>query len=80
MYNVYYAPDGCCETFLGCVDTLEEAYALEGASGLAESDYGTARAAGHCNGISAPDKAHEEDEPEEWFGADGYYCAVKVNS
>ena len=77
-YNIYHAPAGCAETYLGRVDTLDEAYELEGASGLPEHLYETARAAGHCNGISAPDKSREAGEPTEWFGADDSYCAIAV--
>lgn len=77
-YNVYYAPEGCAETFLGRVDTLTEARQLEGTTGLPEHLYETARAAGHCDGFAAPDKSREAEEPTEWFGADGCHCAVKV--
>jgi len=79
-YNVYRAPEGCAETFLGFVETLEEAHSLEGSAGLPEHLYATARAAGHCDGVAAPDKSGEAEEPTEWFGRDGSYCAVAVSS
>jgi len=79
-YNVYEAPDGCCESFLGVVSNLSEAYDLvnSGKVGLEESLYETARTAGHCGGLYAPEKQHEENEPTEWFGPDGFHCAVAV--
>lgn len=78
-YNVYRAPDGCGESYYGFAKTLDDAKALA-ASGpsIEEALYDTARAAGHCAGIPAPDKSHEADEVEEWFGDDGYDCAVAV--
>lgn len=72
-YNVYYAPDGCAEEFVGFAASIEEARTMTG-RGLEESLYGTAQAAG----MSAPDKSHEADEPAEWFGAEGWHCAVPV--
>lgn len=77
-YNVYYAPDGCAETFIGFAETLDKALTMTECAGLEESLYETARAAGHCGGMSAPDKEHEADEPDEWFGPDGWHCAVPV--
>lgn len=67
---MYEAPDGCAETYLGYADTLDEARELarSATKGLPEHLYETARAAGHVNGMSAPDKLHEDDEPAEWIG------------
>lgn len=76
-YNVYYAPDGSAEEYVGFASTIEEARKMTG-PGLEEWLYETARAAGHCGGRYAPDKSHEDDEPTEWFGEDGYHCAVAV--
>lgn len=82
-YHVYYAPDGSGETYLGLADTLRDAYRLAAehhrgeALGLEESMYGTARAAGHVAGYSAPDEP-EEREPVAWFGAGGWYCAIRL--
>lgn len=79
-YNVYRAPDGCAEEFLGEASSLREArrMAAHGARGLEASLYGTARAAGHVNGDRAPDKAHEADEPAACFGRNGWYYAVEI--
>lgn len=77
-YNVYRAADGCSEEFYGFVETLDEARKLaEAGSSLPESLYATAEAAGHCGGLEAPDKTNE-GEVAEWFGDDGYDCAVQV--
>jgi hypothetical protein len=78
-YNVYHAPEGSCESYLGRVTSLRAARHLA-ATGreLHESMYGTARAAGHVCGLTAPDKSHEDDEPSAWFGRGSWYCAVAV--
>ena len=81
-YAVYHAPEGSAESYYGRVETLEEARKLA-ANGraLERSLWDTARAAGHCAGLTAPDLAEGEtlaDEPAEWFGADGYDCAVAI--
>lgn len=77
-YNVYRAPEGSSPAFYGFVETIDEARELA-ATGrcLEKSLWDTARAAGHCAGINAP-SGDEADEPEEWFGDDGYDCAVAV--
>ena len=79
-YNVYHAPDGGSESYLGFVTSLKAARHLAAVGGneLPESLYGTAQAAGHVYGMSAPDKSHEDTEPTAWFGKGGYYCAVAV--
>lgn len=78
-YNVYRAQDGSSPSYYGFAATLEEAKQLasKGRS-LEESLWDTARTAGHCAGISAPDQSHEDEEPAAWFGEDGYDCAVAV--
>lgn len=76
-YNVYYAPDGCDEEFVGQADTLAEARKMTG-RGLARCDYATADAAGHVAGMTSPDKTNEADEAAAWFGPDGWHCAVPV--
>jgi len=76
-YNVYYAPDGCDSSFVGFAETIEDARAMAGQGGLEKSLWDTARAAGHCAGMTAPE-GEEAEEPDEWFGEDGYYCAVRV--
>jgi len=78
-YNVYHAPDGSDESFLGFVSSLRAARKLAAhGDELPRSLYDTAQAAGHCAGISAPDKSHEAEEPAAWFGRGGWYCAVAV--
>lgn len=80
-YNVYNAPEGCSESYYGFAATLADARKLAAKGkgrALEASLYDTARAAGHCAGLSAPDKTNEADEPEEWFGDDGFDCAVRV--
>ncbi len=77
-YHVFRAADGCGEQYLGSTTSIREAKRMaaqhaRGARGdLPESLYGTARAAGHCAGISAPPKV---GEAVEWFGKGGWYCA-----
>lgn len=78
-YNVYHAPDGTAESYLGFARTLTDARRLA-ANGraLPEHLYATARAAGHVCGMTAPDKQREADAPTAWFGTGGWYCAVAV--
>ena len=80
-YNVYHAREGQSESFIGFVTSVRAAKKLAAAHGheyeLPASLYGTARAAGHVCGVTAP-AGHEADEPTEWFGRGGYYCAVAV--
>lgn len=78
-YNVYHAPDGCGESYLGFVTSLRAARRLAARGReLPAHLYETARAAGHVAGMTAPDKSHEADEPAAWFGRGGWYCAVAV--
>jgi len=81
-YNVYHAPEGGAESYLGFVKSLKAAKKLAAHGGrneLPEYLYDTARAAGHVYGLSAPDKENEASEPSAWFGGrGGYYCAVPV--
>lgn len=78
-WRVYCCPDGCCASYCGEYDTQEEAEEIAESEpiGLEESMWATARAAGHCAGMTAPGDG-EEDEPESWHGAAGYHCVVKV--
>ena len=83
-YNVYYAPDGD-ETYLGIVASLRDARRLASrhvrGGGLPDCLYATAEAAGHCGGISAPDKSIEVDPADKrirWLGRGGWYCAVPL--
>jgi hypothetical protein len=84
-YNVYYAPDGGAETFLGEAASLGAATArahrhLRDGGGLAEAMYETARAAGHVDGMAAPDKSAERDDANEWLSVgDGHYVAVPLS-
>lgn len=80
-YRVYRAPDGGGTFFCGEYATLQEA--IEAAenepAGLARCAWGTARAAGHCGGKTAPSNEGEEsDEPESWHGTEGWHCVVRV--
>lgn len=78
-YNVYHAPDGCCESYIGFARTLREARRMAARGNeLPQSLYETARAAGHVYGMTAPDKQGEADSPTAWFGKGGWYCAVAV--
>ena len=75
-YNVYNATPGDDLVFIGHADTLAEARELtKAADGLAMSDWGTARAAGHCAGQTAP-KGEEDDDRIEWLSGD--FCAVPL--
>lgn len=78
-YNVYLAEEGSDMSFLGRATSLRAArrLAAHGAQGLDASLWDTARVAGHCAGMSAPEGI-EDDEPAEWFGRGGWYCAVRV--
>ena len=78
-YNVYHVPEGGGESYLGFAGSLRAARKLAATgNSLPEHLYSTAIAAGHCYGISAPDKSHESGEPVAWFGRGGNYCAVAV--
>lgn len=65
-YNVYTADNSFC----GHRATIEDARELASRSpeGLEESLWDTARKAGHCNGLRAPETTHEAEEPCEWAG------------
>lgn len=82
QYNVYHAPDGGSVTYLGQATSLRAARALVARTphggGLPECLWATARAAGHCAGMRAPDQQGEASEPTAWFGRRGEYCAVRV--
>lgn len=83
-YNVYHIPEGSAPAFYGFAETLADAKELAAkgrAKGraLEQSLWDTARAAGHCAGLVAP-TGEEAEEPAEWFGADGWDCAVAVFS
>lgn len=78
-YNVYYAPDGCSERFLGRVTTLEQACKLgESSPGIESCLYETMRNAGGLSEMLVPDKSGELDDGFEWFGDDGYTVAVPI--
>ncbi len=78
-YNVYHAADGGAAEYYGFAATLDEAKELAARGrALQASLWDTARTAGHCDGLAAPDQTGEDDEVAEWFGADGYDCAVAV--
>jgi len=75
-YNVYRCADGCAEEFYGFAKSLAAARRLAKGRSLAASMYDTARAAGHCGGLEAPDKSSEGGEVAKWFSQ--YNCAVAV--
>ena len=78
-YHVYHAPDGGGESFLGFASSLRAARRLAARGRELEASlYETARVAGHCGGLRAPDTSHEAAEPAAWFGRGGWYCAVPV--
>lgn len=79
-WRVYYAPDGCDPSYCGECDTREEAETLAESepAGLPRAQWDTARTAGHCAGMTAPDGGEEDEEPASWHGADGWYCVVRV--
>lgn len=78
-YNVYRSADGCAESFYGFAKTIDEAKDMASTGNrMEECMYSTAVAAGHCAGIKSPDKSNEDSEVAEWFGVDGYDCAVAV--
>lgn len=77
-YRIYDAPEGCDQIFCGEYDTLAEAQeAADGEpGGLPRSMWDTARAAGHCGGLTAPDGGTEDEEPISWHGES--HCVVAV--
>lgn len=80
-YRVYEAPDGGDPSYCGEFDSLEEAeeYANTEPTGLVKALWDTARAAGHCAGMTAPPGGGiEEDEPLSWHGEQGWHCVVEV--
>lgn len=80
-YRVYHAPEGSAPSFCGEFSSLveAEAHAEKEPRGLASSLWDTARAAGHCGGLSAPDTdGEEDDEPESWHGSAGHHCVTRV--
>jgi hypothetical protein len=78
-YRVYYSPEGSDSQYCGEFESLDEAQeaAESEPDGLEQCLWDTARAAGHCGGLSAPD-AGEEGEPLSWHGTDGWYCVIAV--
>lgn len=66
-YNVYRAADGCDEEYFGFASSLRTARIMCRGSALPRSEYGTARAAGHCAGLSAPDKSREIEDHYTWL-------------
>lgn len=82
-YRVYEAADGSDLVYCGEFDDLASAqeFAESEPGGLPRSMWDTARAAGHCAGMTAPDGGDEgeDDEPISWHGAEGTYCVVGVD-
>lgn len=76
-YNVYYCVDGCEPEFCGFEATKHAARKLARGPRLPKYLWGTARAAGHVNGITAPE-GPEADEPVEWFGRGNNFCLIPV--
>ena len=78
-YRVYDAAEGCDLIFCGEYDTLAEAQSIAAAepAGLGQSLWDTARAAGHCAGMTAPEGGDESDEPISWHGEHHCVCAVR---
>ena len=75
-YNVYHAPEGSDRSYYGMAATITAARKLAATGrSLDASLWDTARAAGHCDGLSAPE-GEEADEPAAWFGSND--CAVPV--
>lgn len=83
-YRVYEAKDGCDPCFVGEYLYLSEAEEAAEAEhgGLPRAMWGTALAAGHCAGQSAPSPLaageREATEPLSWHGASGWHCVVPV--
>lgn len=79
-YRIYKVPDGCSPSFCGERETLAEAkaFAETEPAGLERSLWDTARSAGHCDGMSAPDGGVEDDESISWHGPAGWHCVIGV--
>ena len=80
-YRVIHAPEGSDPSYCGEFDSLTDAqaYAATEPDGLESSLHDTARAAGHCAGMHAPDTAGDESpEAISWHGSDGWHCVCRV--
>ena len=75
-YNVYLATPGSDLSFFGFADTIAAAKELSrSGNSLDASDWGSAKAAGHCGGIAAPEGIEDNDNVV-WLHGD--FCAVPV--
>jgi hypothetical protein len=79
-YRVYEAAEGCDPIFCGEYDSLEDAQdaAESEPGGLPKAMWDTARAAGHCAGMTAPGGGEEDEAPISWHGTAGWHCVVGV--
>lgn len=79
-YRVYKCSDGSGSEYCGEFDTLAEAqaHAEREPMGLPESEYGTARAAGHGAVMTAPGPGVESEEPISWHGEEGWHGVFEV--
>lgn len=77
-YRLYCQPEGSIASYCGEYATQLAAVCAAEAKplGLTEDQWETARRAGHCGGLYAPDTAGEEDdEPLTWSGD---YCVIRT--
>lgn len=78
-YRLYHAPEGGTMAFCGEHESRIGAAMTaqrHQPAGLSADLWETARAAGHCGGLRAPDlEGAEEEEPLVWCGE---YCVVRV--
>ena len=80
-YNVYHAPEGSGQEFLGFARTLKAARKLAahgGKSALPEHLYTTAWESGSPIDGLRPPAGNEAEDAAAWFGRGGEYCAVAV--
>lgn len=69
-YNVYRAAEGCDEEYFGFASTLRSARKMIRGRALPQYLYSTARAAGHCSGMTEPDKSREIEYHTRWLTRD----------
>ena len=77
-YRLYCQPEGSIASYCGEFETraLAASAADRQPRGLSEDQWDTARRAGHCGGLTAPDSAgQEDDEPLLWVGE---YCVIRT--
>lgn len=81
-YRLYYQPEGSIVSYCGEYATqTAAATAADGKPpGLTEDLWETARRAGHCGGLYAPDRDGIEEEEPLWWVGDYYVIKARYNN